>query len=85
MLDRAIISLGIGIAGAVKLFDPEIVVVGGGVAKAGERLFGPLRRAVDSHVAPLAPGSVPVVPGELTDDANLFGAAAVAEQETASG
>lgn len=82
VLDRAITWLGIGIAGAVKLVDPEIVVVGGGVTKAGERLFGPLQRAVDDHIEPLAPGMVPVVPGQLTDDANLFGAAAVAEGET---
>jgi glucokinase len=42
--------LGIGIASAINLFDPEEVVVGGGVATAGELLLEPARRAAEGYV-----------------------------------
>ncbi|MDX6650897.1 MAG: glucokinase [Solirubrobacteraceae bacterium] len=42
--------LGIGIASAINLFDPEEVVVGGGVATAGELLLDPARRAAEGYV-----------------------------------
>jgi glucokinase len=45
--------LGIGIANAINVFDPELVVIGGGVAAAGELLLGPAREtaqaAPDAH------------------------------------
>ncbi len=83
VLERACTYLGIGIANAAAIVDPELVVVGGGVAKAGERFFGPLRRAAREHAAPLEPDMLRIVPGELGDDANVLGAAALAEQREA--
>lgn len=78
---RAARYLGIGIANALALVDPERVVVGGGVAKAGPLLFGPLIAAAREHAAPLSPEMVSIVPGHLLDDANILGAVALAEQE----
>ena len=43
ILDEAIYCLGIGLVNLVNLLDPEVLVVGGGVANAGEALFAPLR------------------------------------------
>jgi glucokinase len=43
-------SLGVGIANAINTFDPDLVVVGGGVSTAGELLLGPAREAAQRFV-----------------------------------
>ena len=42
--------IGLGIVTALHLFNPEIIVLGGGVTKTGDLLFQPMRQAIDSHV-----------------------------------
>ena len=42
--------IGLGIVSILHLFNPEVVVVGGGVTKTGELLFAPMRQAVQKHV-----------------------------------
>jgi glucokinase len=44
--------LGIGIANAINTFDPEEVVIGGGAARAGDRLLEPARRIAAGYVLP---------------------------------
>jgi glucokinase len=68
-------AAGIGIANLAHLFSPEIVVVGGGVARAGELLLGPIRAAL-ARLGPrhLATG-IELVRAALGDDAGLAGAA----------
>jgi glucokinase len=44
--------LGVGIANAINVFDPELVVIGGGVATAGELLLEPARQTAQSFVLP---------------------------------
>jgi glucokinase len=46
LVERQADRLGATIAVAVHLFDPDVVVIGGGVSKAGDQLLGPLRAAV---------------------------------------
>ena len=71
-------ALGLGIASLVHIFNPEIVAIGGGVATAGEVLFGPLRAALDAQLmAPFAVG-LRVVPSALVEDAGLLGAGVLA-------
>lgn len=77
VLDNAIRLLGIGLANAINLLDPDIVVIGGGVSRAGDALFVPLREAVRSVCAPSPPGAVPIVPGELDDTGGVLGAVAL--------
>jgi glucokinase len=43
-------SLGVGIANAINTFDPDLVIVGGGVSTAGELLLGPARDAAQRFV-----------------------------------
>ncbi|MGH2679951.1 MAG: ROK family protein [Actinomycetota bacterium] len=71
--------LGDGIAGLVNVLDPEIVVVGGGVADAGDLLLGPARDAFLDAVegADVRP-PVPIVPAALGNDAGAIGAALLA-------
>ncbi|MEI6234154.1 MAG: ROK family protein [Planctomycetota bacterium] len=65
-----------GIAATVCAYDVERVVVGGGVALAGEALFGPLREAVAVYLPKFMSGKVAILPAELGDRAPMFGAIA---------
>jgi glucokinase len=72
-------ALGMGIAGLVNVLDPDRVVVGGGVADAGDLVLEPARDAVRRSVV----GSehrpeTPIVPAALGNDAGAVGAAALA-------
>ena len=71
--------LGEGIAGLVNVLDPEIVVVGGGVAEEGAVLLDPARAAFTEAVeAPEHRPEVPILPAALGNDAGAIGAAALA-------
>lgn len=71
--------LGQGIAGLVNVLDPEIVVVGGGAADAGELLLAPVRDAYRRHVEGRGHRpDVPIVLAALGNDAGGVGAAALA-------
>ena len=70
--------LGAGITGLVNAFNPDVVIVGGGVMAAGELLLGPAREVVTERA--LAPGRrhVRVVAAGLGDEAGMLGAATLA-------
>jgi len=71
--------LGVGIASLVTIFDPDLVVVGGGVAATGELLLTPARTSFERYVHGRVHRDLPpVVPGRLGPDAGLVGAAALA-------
>jgi glucokinase len=78
ILDEAMTYLGVGMANLVNLFNPELIVIGGGLTKMGERLFDPVRRIVDRRAFRTAAQVVKVVPAQLGDDVGVLGAAAVA-------
>jgi glucokinase len=71
--------LGEGIAGLVNILDPELIVVGGGVAEEGELILDPARQAfVESVEAPEHRPAVPIEIARLGNDAGAIGAAALA-------
>ena len=71
--------LGEGIAGLVNILDPELVVVGGGVARAGDLILAPARTAFIRAVeAPSSRPDVPIVPASLGSDAGAVGGALMA-------
>ncbi|KZM77824.1 transcriptional regulator [Cellulosimicrobium sp. I38E] len=70
--------LGVAAANLCNLVDPEIVVVGGQLAEAGEALLGPLRTALEQRTVPSTAGPVQVVASELGSAAEVRGALAVA-------
>lgn len=77
--------LGEGVAGLVNILDPEIVVVGGGVAEVGDVLLEPLRRAyADSVEGGDVRADVPIVPARLGNDAGAIGAALLAIEAAAT-
>ncbi|MGQ9780581.1 MAG: ROK family protein [Bacillota bacterium] len=78
VLERAFYYLAVGIVNLIHLLNPEAVVIGGGVAKMGEELFGPVRRMVAERAYPAMVRDLPIVPAALGDRAGVIGAAMVA-------
>ncbi|HEX5882565.1 MAG TPA: ROK family protein [Actinomycetota bacterium] len=71
--------LGVGIASLVTIFDPDLVVVGGGVAATGDLLLAPARASFERYVHARDHRDLPpVVPARLGADAGLVGAATLA-------
>lgn len=77
--------LGAGVANIVNIFNPEVVVICGGVTLAGEKLFGPLRSEVQRRAFKPAWEVCRILPGTLTGTAGVYGAAAVFMQRTWGG
>ena len=72
--------LGIGLASIVNIFDPEVIVMGGGAAAgSGELLLGPARASMQAHTLGTSWRTpVRVVPATLGNDAGVVGAALLA-------
>lgn len=68
--------LGIGVANMANVFNPEVVVVMGGVTRAGDQLFVPLRAEVNRRAFRAAVRALRIVPGELPGTAGVYGAVA---------
>lgn len=77
ILEDAGRALGTGLGAAINLMNPETIVLGGGVTKAGERWWHAVRAAAREHALPQMRADI--VPAALGDDAPLWGAAALAE------
>jgi len=73
-------ALGQGIAAVINILNLPLVVVGGGVAKAGDTFFRPLREAVKKYAMPESGESAKILPSELGDYAPLLGAIALAAE-----
>jgi len=67
--------LGYGVANLVSLFDPEIVVIGGGLAGASDLFLDALRKGMKERAQPIAGKKVNVAVSRLGGDANLLGVA----------
>jgi len=72
--------LGIGVANFLNIFNPEVVVIAGGVTQAGDALFEPLRAEVRRRAFAPAVESCRIVPGELHGNAGVVGAIAIFAQ-----
>jgi glucokinase len=77
-LERAGRYLGIGLANFVEVFNPSIVILGGGVSQSGTYLWEPMRAAMQKAVmSPEYLHNLVIVPAALGDDAGLLGALAL--------
>ncbi|HTH38861.1 MAG TPA: ROK family protein [Pyrinomonadaceae bacterium] len=72
--------LAIGIANVITLVAPEIVIVGGGVAAAGDLLFVQLRKRVPHFVSMVPADKINIVPARLGTESGLYGAVAIARE-----
>lgn len=75
VIHRAASLLGIGIVNLLHLFNPQRLVIGGGVTKLGAQLFDPMWAAIHKHVStPAYLEGFDIVPAALGGDAGLIGA-----------
>jgi glucokinase len=71
--------LGVGLANLVAAFDPELLVIGGGVSAAGELLLGPARSALEESLVGAAHRDVPPISrASFGPEAGVVGAASMA-------
>ena len=68
--------LGVGVANMLNVFNPDVVVLAGGVAQAGDSLFVPLRAEVSRRAFKPAVDACRIVPGALGGSAGMVGAVA---------
>ena len=72
-------TLGRKLSDSVAHISPEAIIIGGGMAAAGELILAPTRRALEKNVFPVYRGKVKVIPSGLSEgNAAIFGAAALA-------
>ena len=75
---RYVVDLAQGLKAAIMLLNPARIVIGGGISKAGDRLFMPLRQELGRQITSWSRARVDVAPAALADDSVLFGALVLA-------
>jgi glucokinase len=85
VLERAAFYLGIGIVNAVNIFNPEMVVIGGGMAGLGDIFIESGRRMVDERTFSINARAVRIVTAQLGNEAGVYGAAAFTLEHIAGG
>ena len=75
VLSGAAAYLGVGMVNLVNIFNPEMIVVGGGLSHLGDLLLSPARQMVRERAFPVSARAVRIVGTELGDSAGLLGAA----------
>jgi len=85
VISQAATYLGVGMVNLVNIFNPEMIIVGGGMSKMGDRLLNPARQVVMERAFPLLAQAVCIVPAQLGEDAGVVGAAVFARQQGLTG
>jgi glucokinase len=75
--DETVAALACGLTSIVNVFEPELVVLGGGVTRAGEQLIGPVREWVRANAMEPAGTSADIVESALGERVGVVGAAAI--------
>ena len=78
LVQREGMLVGVGVVNCIHAFNPQLVVLGGGVSGAKELLFDPVRATVDDRVMPAYKGTFQIVPAALGGDTGALGAVAAA-------
>jgi glucokinase len=72
------LKIGVGLTNVIWLVNPDRIVIGGGVAQAGERLFKYIRETIKGRCEKTFWEKLEVVPATLGNDAGIIGAASLA-------
>jgi len=80
-VDRYVVDLARGLKACIMILNPARIVIGGGISKAGDLLFVPLRRELNRQITKWSRARIDVVPATLGDDSVLYGALALAQKE----
>lgn len=81
-VSKYVVDLARGLKAAIMILNPARIVIGGGIAKAGDRLFLPLRNELRRQITSWSRARIDVVPAKLGDDSVLYGALALAQKLT---
>ena len=76
-VSRYVVDLAMGIKAAIMLLNPARIVIGGGIGKAGDKLFVPLRAELRRQITDWSRARIDVAPAALGDDSVLYGAYAL--------
>ncbi len=74
-----VVDLARGLKAAIMFLNPARIVIGGGIGKAGDRLFVPLREELGRQITSWSRARIDLVPAALGDDSVLYGAHALAK------
>lgn len=80
-VERYVEDVALGLKAAIMLLNPARIVIGGGISKAGDRLFIPLGAALKRHITDWSRARIAVVRTSLGDDSVLWGALALAAEQ----
>lgn len=79
-VEQYAVDLALGLKSCIMLLNPARIVIGGGISKAGDRLFVPLRKELRRQITEWSRARIEVVPAALGDDSVLWGAASLARR-----
>jgi glucokinase len=82
ILDTSFNYLGIAVSNIITSFDPEVVVIGGGVSQVGEPLFDKVKQVVNKRCFKAMSENCKIVPAALGTNAGVIGAVALALMES---
>jgi glucokinase len=78
---RYVVDLARGLKAAIMILNPARIIIGGGLSKAGDALFVPLRAELRRQITSWSRARIDVQPAGLGDDSVLYGALALAKEE----
>jgi glucokinase len=81
LVSRAGSYLGVGMVNLINIFNPQMIIVGGGVSRMGDMLLDPAREVVRERAFRLPAEAVRIIISELGDDAGVLGAAAFVREQ----
>ncbi|MFC1913271.1 ROK family protein [Chloroflexota bacterium] len=81
VISRAAIHLGVGMVNLIHLFNPAMIIVGGGMSKMSDLLLQPAREVIRERAHRLSAQAVQIVTSQLGADAGVLGAAVFARQQ----
>lgn len=79
-VSRYVVNLAAGLKCCIMLWNPAAIVIGGGISKAGEALFGPLRAELRRQITSWSRARIDVRQAALGDDSVLYGALELANE-----
>ena len=76
-----VVDLALGLKACIMLLNPARIVIGGGIGKAGDTLFEPLRGELGRQITSWSRATIDVAPAKLGDDSVLYGALKLAQTQ----
>jgi glucokinase len=76
-ISEAINYMGLGLSIVVNMYNPKIIIIGGGVSKLPDSVYSKLRKEVKKYALPTLTRGLEIVRHKISDDAGVIGAAAM--------